>query len=89
MDLFALLVFNGDIQVLRNPRADGNAIIDNLWDVLKRAVHPQPPSNPMELERFWKEHWSNTPSRRIQTHSTGYTKSLEAAIFAKGGSAKF
>uniref|UniRef100_A0AAQ4S5H1 Tc1-like transposase DDE domain-containing protein n=1 Tax=Gasterosteus aculeatus aculeatus TaxID=481459 RepID=A0AAQ4S5H1_GASAC len=63
-------------------------VIENLWSLLKRAVHAQKPSNLTELEMFCKEECSKIPSTRIQTLIGSHRKRLDV-ISAKGGSTKY
>ena len=64
-------------------------IIENLWDDLKQAVHARQPSNLTEPKMFCMGVWSKKPSSRIQTVVRGYSKHVEAVIFAKGCSTKY
>ena len=62
--------------------------IENLWQVLKIALHRRSPSNLTELERFCKDEWAKMSLSSAKLVETS-PKRLAAVIATNGGSTKY
>ena len=81
---------DNNIKVLKWPSQSPDLNpIENLWQVLKVAVHKRNPTNLDELEAICQDEWGKIDKSRCKNLITSYSKRLRAVIAAKGGATKY